>query len=71
MTEVLPAMLGFGYGVLDLHRIEALVTVGNERSCRLLERHGFQREGLLRDHGFWRGRYWDQIAYARLRAEAG
>lgn len=70
MSEVLPAVLVFGYGVLDLHRIEALVTVGNERSCRLLERHGFRREGLLRDHGFWRGRYWDQIAYARLRTDA-
>ena len=66
MGEVLPAILEFGFGGLGLHRIEALVAPGNTRSTELLERHGFVREGLLRDHGFWRGRYWDQLIYARL-----
>ena len=66
MDEVLPAALAFGYGVLGLRRIEAMVTPGNDHSCAVLERHGFQREGLLRDYGFWRDQFWDQILYARL-----
>ncbi|MDR3508067.1 MAG: GNAT family protein [Caulobacteraceae bacterium] len=69
MAQVLPAMLAFGFGALDLHRIQAMVTPGNERSCRLLVRHGFAREGVLRDFGYWRGRYWDQIQFARLRTD--
>jgi ribosomal-protein-alanine N-acetyltransferase len=69
MDEVLPAVLAFGWGSLGLHRIEAMVTPGNVRSCALLERHGFRREGLLRDYGYWRDRFWDQLLYARLASD--
>jgi ribosomal-protein-alanine N-acetyltransferase len=70
MDEVLPVVLAFGFGVFGLRRIEAMVTPGNARSCALLERHGFRREGLLRDHGYWKERFWDQILYARLATDA-
>jgi ribosomal-protein-alanine N-acetyltransferase len=66
MDEVLPRILTVGFGPLGLRRIEAMVTVGNDASGRLLERHGFAREGLLREHGFWKDRFWDQLVYARL-----
>jgi ribosomal-protein-alanine N-acetyltransferase len=66
MSAILPAVLQFGFGRLGLQRIEAMVTLGNQRSCALLERHGFQREGLLRDYAFWKDRFWDQLIYARL-----
>jgi ribosomal-protein-alanine N-acetyltransferase len=66
MAEVMPAALAFGYGKLGLRRIEAMVTPGNLRSCAVLERHGFRREGILRDYAFWKDRFWDQILYARL-----
>lgn len=66
MAEVLPVVLAYGFGALALRRIEAMVTPGNEASAALLERHGFVREGTLRDHAFWKGRYWDQWLYARL-----
>jgi ribosomal-protein-alanine N-acetyltransferase len=69
MAEVLPAMLEFGFGPLGLHRIEAMVTPGNDRSCRLLEKHGFRREGVLRDYGYWRGAWQDQIVYAKLASD--
>jgi RimJ/RimL family protein N-acetyltransferase len=35
-------------------------------SVGLLTAHGFRLEGLLRDHGHWRGRFWDQQLFARL-----
>jgi ribosomal-protein-alanine N-acetyltransferase len=66
MGEVLPPLMVFGFEGLGLRRLEAMVTVGNEPSCRLLERHGFQREGVLRDHGYWKGGFWDQVIYGRL-----
>ncbi|HEY9219248.1 MAG TPA: GNAT family protein [Phenylobacterium sp.] len=66
MAEVLPVVLAYGFEALELRRIEAMVTPGNDRSVRLLERHGFQLEGRLRDHAFWKGRFWDQLVYARL-----
>ena len=66
MSAILPVIVDFGFGRLALHRLQALVTAGNLRSTRLLRRHGFAREGLLRGYGFWKGRYWDQIVCSRL-----
>ncbi|HEY5289125.1 MAG TPA: GNAT family protein [Caulobacteraceae bacterium] len=68
MGHVLPKVIDFGWKQLALHRLEALVTPGNDRSCAVLERHGFRREGVLADYGFWKGRYWDQIVYGLTRA---
>lgn len=68
MAAVLPAVVEFGWRRLDLHRLEALVTPGNLRSCALLERHGFNREGLLAGYGYWKGRYVDQIVYGLTHA---
>jgi [ribosomal protein S5]-alanine N-acetyltransferase len=66
MDEIMPAALDFGFRTLGLRRIEAMVTGGNSWSCALLERHGFSREGVLRDHAFWKDAFWDQLIYARL-----
>ena len=66
MAQVLPRVIEFGFEVLGLRRLEAMVTVGNHRSCKLLERQGFVREGVLRQHGFWKGAFWDQMVYGRL-----
>jgi len=66
MDAVLPVLADFAFRRLALHRLEALVTPGNDPSCRLLERHGFTREGVLQGHGFWKGRFWDQIVYGRV-----
>lgn len=66
MGELLPALLAHGHVALGLRRIEALVTPGNLASAALLERFGFRLEGALRDHAFWKGRFWDQQLYARL-----
>jgi len=66
MDEVMPVALGFGFRTLGLRRVEAMVTDGNHWSCNLLERHGFTREGVLRDHAFWKDAFWDQLIYAKL-----
>ena len=70
MAAVLPATVEFGWRRLRLHRLEALVTPGNARSCALLERHGFRREGVLAGYGYWKGRYFDQIVYGLTREGA-
>ena len=66
MNEVLPVLMAFGFGALGLRRIEAHVTPGNTWSCALLERNGFEREGVLREYGFWKDAFWDQIVYSKL-----
>ncbi len=66
MSEILPVLMRTGYGTLGLHRLEAFVTPGNTRSVRLLERHGFVIEGTLKDYGYWKGRFWDQLVFGRI-----
>jgi len=70
-TALLEALLDAGDRWLDLHRIELTVHVGNDRAIRLYERHGFEREGILRDWAFRDGRYVDAVAMARLRPRQG
>jgi len=58
MFEALQAAVRFMFDDLKLHRIMANYIPGNERSARLLERLGFQKEGYARDYlhlnGAWR-----------------
>ncbi|HSX59569.1 MAG TPA: GNAT family N-acetyltransferase [Tahibacter sp.] len=50
--EALRAALGYGFDALELRRVEADIDPRNEPSCRLVERLGFRREGLMRER--WR-----------------
>ena len=49
---------------LNLHRIEAACIPENDRSIRLLEKAGFQREGYMHDYLKIRGEWRDHLLYA-------
>lgn len=69
MTEALTAVLRFGFARMELHRVEALVLPDNTPSSNLLQRLGFQCEGLLRDYGYWNGRFHDLNVFSLLESE--
>lgn len=48
-TEAVRCVIGFGFGGLHLHRIEARFMQGNDPSRRLMERVGMTFEGWSRD----------------------
>nr|CAD6422460.1 N-acetyltransferase [Rhizobium sp. Q54] len=54
------------YGQLQLHRIEAACIPENWKSVRLLEKAGFEREGLLRKYLKINGEWRDHVMYSRL-----
>ena len=70
MTEALGLVLDFGFDRMGLNRIEAVVFRDNAASCGLLEKLGFEREGLLREYEYLRGRYEDMAMYSLLRRQA-
>ncbi|MFL0200552.1 GNAT family N-acetyltransferase [Exiguobacterium acetylicum] len=66
--EAALAVITYGFEELSLNRIEALVLPENSASQRLLERLGFQREGLLRQYEKTRGQFDDLYMYSILRS---
>lgn len=67
--EAVATALEFAFGPLDLIRIEADVDPRNDRSIRLLERLGFQREGYLRNRYIVAGEIQDTLFLGLLRDE--
>lgn len=68
-TEAVKLVLTFGFEELRLHRIEAYVSPRNPGSIRVLEKNGFQREGLLREFLYINGEWEDHYQYAMLERE--
>lgn len=68
-AEAVRAALAHAFDVFELARIEADVDPRNEASCRLVERVGFRREGLLRERWRVNGEVCDSALYGLLRRE--
>lgn len=71
MSEVLRAVIPFGFNELEMHRIQASVFPENHASIHLLEKLGFKREGLLRQYTYirHRGVWEDCLVLALLQSE--
>ena len=50
----------------ELHRIVAYVQPDNTASIRVLEKCGFEYEGIARDYAMLKGRWHDYAIYARI-----
>ena len=68
-TEAVRAVVDFGFGVLNLHRIGASVLADNSGSIRVLTKIGMRFEGVKRDFTAIRGKHEDLHSYSILRPE--
>ena len=66
MTEAVRGAVRFAFSDLALHRVEAACLPNNEPSRRLLERVGFQHEGMARAYLKINGNWADHLLYAVL-----
>ncbi len=66
MLAALQVAIPYVYGGLQLHRIEAACIPENWKSVRLLEKAGFEREGLLRKYLKINGEWRDHLMFSRL-----
>lgn len=69
MTEAVDAAIRYGFDVVDLNRIEAWAATENLASIKVLEKSGFQYEGIQRERYFWNDRFHDMVFYSLLRRE--
>lgn len=65
-TEAASKVISYGFDVLNLMRIGAVVFPENSSSNKLLNRLGFQKEGTLRNYIFQNGKSFDTFVYSIL-----
>lgn len=68
-TEAIRAVVDFGFTKLNLNRIEATITPGNDASVKVLKKLGFLQEGLLRERDLIKGKLEDGIMMALLQRD--
>ncbi|WP_275789417.1 GNAT family N-acetyltransferase [Pararhizobium gei] len=66
MAKAVRLAVPYIFSSLQLHRIEAACIPENQRSIRLLEKAGFQREGYLREYLKINGQWRDHLMFSLL-----
>ena len=69
MTAALGAFLDYVWATFDVRRLEAAVFAWNPASARVLEKNGFQLEGVQRQAIYKDGEFVDQLFYSLLRSD--
>ena len=68
-TDAMRVLMRLAFDNLNLHRLWLRVYDFNVRAIALYERCGFKREGILREHRQFRGRFHDTIVMGILESE--
>jgi RimJ/RimL family protein N-acetyltransferase len=68
-TEAVRGLLDQLFGERNLHRVSAECDARNTASARLLERVGFQHEGLRRSNSWFKGEWTDDLLFGLLRTD--
>lgn len=70
-TEAVGILVDYLFLLKDIQRIQALINEENTPSKRVLEKNGFQKEGILRKLGFMIGKHGDTALYSVIRDDWG
>ena len=71
MQSAISAIVDFGFNNLEINRIEAFMAVDNIPSKNLLLKLNFTLEGILREHRFYKEKYWDVFCFSLLAKDKG
>lgn len=68
-TEVVNALIKFGFETMGLYRIEAFTNLDAVPSANLLHKLGFREEGVLRGYTSFHGEFWDQRCFSLIKTD--
>lgn len=68
-SDAMILALNYGFGMLNLHRIELEVFPFNQRAIHVYEKIGFIREGIRRDGCFFYNKYYDMVTMSIMEDE--
>lgn len=66
ITEAIQETVKYGFEIMKLHTIEAIIDPENHASERALQKSGFVKEAHLKENEFYEGRFWDTVIYSIL-----
>lgn len=66
ITEAVKEVVKYGFNVMKLHSIEAIIDPGNLASEKVLQKNGFIKEAHLKENEFYNGRFLDTVIYSLL-----
>lgn len=67
--EALKAVIDYGFNVINLHSIEAIIHTDNKASIKLIEKVGFVKEAHFKDYIFHNGQFHDEFVYSLIKSE--
>jgi ribosomal-protein-alanine N-acetyltransferase len=70
ISEALKEVIRFLQKEKNVHRIEAMIELGNGQSCAVIEKAGFLYEGRLRDYEQKEGKYISLLLYSLLATDS-
>jgi ribosomal-protein-alanine N-acetyltransferase len=68
MKEALDEALKFGFEIMKLHSIEAVIDPKNVASEKLLRKAGFDKEAHFKENFFYDGAFLDTVIYSLLKS---
>jgi len=66
ITEAIKEVIKYGFEIMKLHSIEAIIDPENFASAKVLQKNGFVKEAHLKENEFYEGRFLDTVIYSIL-----
>ena len=66
ISEAIKEVVNYGFKVMQLHSIEAIIDPENLGSAKVLEKNNFVKEAHLKENEFYEGRFLDTVIYSLL-----
>lgn len=66
ITEAIKEVVKYGFQVMKLHSIEAIIDPENIASAKVLQKNGFVKEAHLKENEYFDGRFLDTVIYSIL-----
>ena len=66
MTEAIKEVVKYGFEIMKLHSIEALIDPRNLASEKVLQKNGFVKEAHFIENEYYEGQFLDSVVYSLL-----
>lgn len=66
ISEAIKEVVHYGFEVMKLHSIEAIIDPENFASEKVLQKNGFVKEAHLKENEYYEGRFLDTVIYSIL-----